>query len=316
MYKTNVYAGAYNYNDILYFLSNITINPHIDRITFSCDTNIDKPEDTLFSVLQDNSYRCKSDSRIKGVAYERIRIYQSRVTGISISIFYNRKSYCSFFPCIRVIIDNPDIDTIDWFDGVCNSFNISTTLSNVELTIDFSPYKCELHEFFWKHLILKYYSGGSCFVGSEFGSFYVGNKNKNSKSVILYPKKIDNKQVLRLEFRLKRTFLERIGVSLDCFENINSIDLSRFVSFKRLNREKLLNHLIWKHKLRLSTYDEDDKDLFIHQLGQIPSAYGGVVDEIAYMKKIPYINNCQRFFEDIPEVNEAFFARLKGARFI
>jgi hypothetical protein len=34
------------------------------------------------------------------------------------------------------------------------------------------------------------------------------------------------------------------------------------------------------------------------------------------MKRIPYINNSQRFFEDIPEVNEAFFERLKRVKFI
>ena len=94
--NTKSYYGAYNYNDILYFFSNSVINPHIDRITFSCNTNIDKPEEILFSVLKDTSYLIKSDSRIKGVAYKRIRIYQSSVTGISISIFYNRKPYCSF----------------------------------------------------------------------------------------------------------------------------------------------------------------------------------------------------------------------------
>ncbi|MHC4139250.1 MAG: hypothetical protein ACYSR1_05260 [Planctomycetota bacterium] len=141
MYNTDFSYGAYNYNDILYFLSNSNINPHIDRITFSCNANIDSPEKTLFPVLEDNSYFLKSDSRIKGVAHKRIRIYHSRETGINVSIFYNRKSYCRFHPCTRVIIDNPDIDTIDWLDGVCNSFNISTTLSNVELTIDFTPCK-------------------------------------------------------------------------------------------------------------------------------------------------------------------------------
>ena len=163
---------------------------------------------------------------------------------------------------------------------------------------------------------MKYNSGDSRFFDGEFGSFYIGHKAKNSKSLILYPKKIDNNNILRLEFRFNRAFLKRIGVELDCFENINDIDLSRLVSFKQLNREKLLKHLIWKHKSRLLEYDEDDKDLLLRQLEQIPSAYSGVASESAYMKKIPYINNCQRFFEDIPEVNNAFFERLNGVRFI
>jgi hypothetical protein len=33
------------------------------------------------------------------------------------------------------------------------------------------------------------------------------------------------------------------------------------------------------------------------------------MEEVSRMKIIPYINNHQRFFEDIPEVNDAFFGR-------
>ncbi len=57
-------------------------------------------------------------------------------------------------------------------------------------------------------------------------------------------------------------------------------------------------------------FNEDDKDLLIGQLRQFPNAYGGVVNEISYMKKIPYINNCQRFLEDMPEVNNVLFGML------
>ena len=88
------------------------------------------------------------------------------------------------------------------------------------------------------------------------------------------------------------------------------------ISFKQINRDELLKHLMWKNKSRLSEYDEDDRDLLIGQLGHFPNAYGGVADEIACMKKSPYKNNCQRFLEDMPEANEALFGRLKNLKFI
>ncbi|MHC4455443.1 MAG: hypothetical protein ACYSWS_12265, partial [Planctomycetota bacterium] len=170
-------------------------------------------------------------------------------------------------------IYKPDIGIVDWFDTICNSLGLITTLSHVEMAIDFSPYEYELHEFFWKHLFLKYHSGGSCSFEDGYGSFYIGHKAKNSKSLILYQKPLGGINVLRMEIRLNRAYIKRLGLELDCIERVKDLDLSRLVSFKQLNREKLLKHLKWRHKPVLSELDdEDDKDLFIHQLSQIPSA--------------------------------------------
>ena len=65
MYNTSICYGANNYIDILYFLSHSVIHPHIDRLTFSCNSIIDKPEEILFSVLNDNGYACKYDRWIE-----------------------------------------------------------------------------------------------------------------------------------------------------------------------------------------------------------------------------------------------------------
>jgi hypothetical protein len=316
MYNTNICHGANNNVNILYFLSNTTIKPHIDRMFFSCDSIIDKPEELLFSVLERNNYKCKYGRWVERGAYDRIKRYYSSITGIEVSILYNRISSCRMFPCMRIIIYKPDLKTIDWFDAICNSLGFGTSLSHVELALDFSPYECEIHEFFWKHLFLKYHRGGSHFYNGEFNTFYIGYKSKNSKSIILYQKPLDGINVLRLEFRLNRAFIKKLGLELDCFEKINDINLPDLISFKELNRDRLLKHLMWKNKSRLSGYDEDDRDLLIGQLERFPNAYGGVVNEIAYMKNISYLNNCQRFFDDMPEVNEALFGRLRNLRFI
>ncbi len=119
-----------------------------------------------------------------------------------------------------------------------------------------------------------------------------------------------------MELRLNRAFIRKLDLKLDCFEKINDIDLSGLISFKELNRDKLLKHLMWKHKSKLLKFDDIDRNLFTHQLSQIPSAYGGVVDEMSYMKKIPYINNRQRFFDNMTEANNALFGRLKKVNFI
>ncbi len=316
MYNGNACYEANNYTDNLYFLSNSNLNPHIDRMYFSCDCIIVKPVEKLVSILKANNYECKYSHPAKGKVYKRIRMFESNITGIKVSILYGRNKNYFCRPCMIITIYKPDRDTIDWFDTICNSIGFETKLSHVELTLDFSPYKFEIHEFFWKHLFLKYNSGGSCFYKGEYSTFYIGHKRKNSKSIILYQKKIEGISTLRLELRLNRSYIKKLGLELDCFENINDINLSDLISFKELNRDKLLKHLMWKHKSKLLKFDDIDSCLLINQLKQIPSVYGGVVDEMSYMKKIRYLNNCQRFFDDMTEANNAFFGRLKKVKFI
>jgi len=316
MYNANICYGANNYIDILYFLSNTTIHPHIDRISFSCRSDIDSPEERLFSVLEKENYVCKSDGFAKGRVYKRIRMLESRETGINVSILYGRNKHYSFYPCMGITIYKPDIMTVDRFDAICNSLGFLTTLSHVEVTLDFTPFEYGLYEFFWRHLFLKYHSGDSCFYKDKLTSFYIGHKQKNSKSIFLYQKPLDGINVLRLEFRLNRAYIRRLDLELDCFDKINDINLPDLISFKQINRDELLKHLMWKNKSRLLKFDDIDKDLLIGQLGHFPNAYGGVANEIAYMKKIPYINNCQRFLEDMPEANEALLGRLRNLKFI
>ncbi len=324
------YTGANNNTDFLYFyntsdsnadntflsiISNISIKTHVDRIYFHCFSEIKNPHKLLFKALKDYGYISKKCKSIKRDIFKRRRVYIHSEKNIKITILYNPLR--SYYPNMRIILDDPDIHTIDWFDGVCNSFGFTTKLSYVELAIDFSPFDFFLKEYLCRNIFLKYHRGTCCSVGGGLnGSFYFGNKSKNSKSVILYSKQIDMDNVLRLEFRFNRKFIRKLGLELDGFEKINDIDISRLVSFKRLNRDYLLKHLLWKHKSKLLKYDDIDRCLLINQLRQVPNAYGGVADEMAYMKKIRYINNHQRFFDDMPEVNEALFRRIGKVKFI
>lgn len=174
---------------------------------------------------------------------------------------------------------------------------------------------------------MKYHRGTCGYEGGEEGSYYIGNKNrykdengkkknKNSKSLIIYSKEIDD-DVLRLEFRFNRAFLKRkdLKLELDCFKKINNIDLSEIVNFKRLNHENLINHLKWKNESKILKIGENGS-LLLHQLGKITDKENTVMKQIICMKNSPHKDNCQRFFEDIPEANSAFYARLKNAKYI
>jgi len=317
MYSTNACYGANNYIDILYLLSNKPINPHIDRIFLSCKSDSISPEKTLFAVLKKDNYKCKSDGFAKGRIYKRIRIYESLITGKRVSILYGLNKYFRFYPCMGISIYKPDIKAVDRFDALCNSLGFLTTLSHVELTIDFSPYEYGLQEFLWNHLFLKHHGGNVSFVGDDFPkTFYLGHKAKNSKSVIVYDKKVNDLNLLRLEFRLKRSFLKPHELELDTFENINNIDLPSLISFKRINRGKLSKHLQWRHKEQITRLGKEYRGMYVRQLMYSLGDERSVANMIACMKRSPYKNNCQRFLEDMPEANEAFFKRLEGVRFI
>jgi hypothetical protein len=164
-------------------------------------------------------------------------------------------------------------------------------------------------------LFLKYHSGGVCFFGDDVSkSFYIGHTWKNSKSIIVYDKEV--KGALRLEFRLNRSFLKRHELELDCLENINNIDLSSFISFKQLNHEKLSKYLQWRHKAQILRLGEEWTGVYIRQLMSCLGDKACVANEISCMKKSRYGNNCQRFLEDMPEANEAFFGMLRNVKFI
>jgi hypothetical protein len=56
--------------------------------------------------------------------------------------------------------------------------------------------------------------------------------------------------------------------------------------------------------------------MYVRQLMSWLGDERSVANMIACMKRSPYKNNYQRFFEDMPEANEAFFERVKGIKFI
>jgi hypothetical protein len=298
-------------NAFLDIISTVSINTHVDRIRFNCFSDIKEQENLLLKALKDHGYNRK-DNSVEDKYYKRRSLHTHSNRNIKISIFYQHKDSCPpYMPNIRIIVDDPDINSIHWLDSVCNAFGFTTTLSYVELTIDFSPFSTFLKDYLCSNLVLKYYRGSSYMKAN---TFYIGNKHKNSKSLIIYCKKIIG-DILRLEFRFNRYFLKSRGLELGCLEKVNDIDLPKIVSFKHLNREKFINHLIWNHKSIFSNPHGTESEL-ISQLRELSNISDIVTDQIDYMKKYTDIDNSHRFFEDISASNQAFYERLKNVKYI
>ncbi len=70
-----------------------------------------------------------------------------------------------------------------------------------------------------------------------------------------------------------------------------------------------------QHKAQILRIGDEWAYMYIDSL--MDSLLGfSVMAEISRMKKSRYKNNCQRFFEDMPEANNALFERLNGVKFI
>jgi len=315
-----------NNTDFLYILSKSTINPHIDRIYFSCKVFRDKPEEKLFSVLEENNYECTKDTYTNGGAYKLIKMFESNITGIKISILHERNKDYRFCPRFGINIYKPDLNTVDWFDSICNSLGFETTLSHVELALDISPYSYNLEEFFHNHLVLKYHRGDSCYYyGDEDISFYIGDKRENTKSAIIYakPKGSTEKDLLRVELRFNRKFLISREINLDSLEKINDLDLTKLMSFKELNKQKLTKHLLWIWKSALESLPEARKKRYLSVIERFPfpereadEQLERVVEQLSSVKKSDWVDQYSRFFEEMDEVNEAFFGKLEGLKTI
>ena len=323
MQNLSISYEANNNVDFLYILSNTVIKPHIDRIRFSCRSEIDEPEKTLFSVIEKNFLKLHlyelKDNRIesKYSKYKRIRRYCNE-TDVKVSIVYERKNKFCCCPCMTINIYRPDLDIVNFFDAICNALGFLTTLNHVELAMDISPYSYVIEEFFYNHLFLKYNRGKNCFFGDNCETYYIGHKRKNSKSIIIYskPKSSRKKNLLRVEFRFNRKFLKRLELGLDCLEKINNIDLRKLISFKLLNKQRLTNHILWSCKSQLSSLPEGERKQFERILNRYPFSAEGAVEQFSAIKESGFVDQYQRFFEVMNEVNEAFFGKLKGKRII
>lgn len=215
------------------------VSPHIDKLAFSipCNNKIcnsKSREKDFFLAIKNIGFKYKHDVTKKDPKnmpyYKRMRQY---CYGSSlITFFYKRGFKAKFRPHMWCIIEDPCTEAIHYLDSLCNSFGFITSLSQIELALDF-PYEFEFQEFFWKHLFVKRNRGDSRFCAKDIEkSFYSGHKAKNSKIMIVYSKMmIDGEKVLRLELILNRPIIKRLGLD-SRLENIGNIDLSKFFCFK------------------------------------------------------------------------------------
>lgn len=255
LYQNIDSGGANNYIPFLYSYLKLNTYTHLDKLTFSiyyqCNTTADH---LLFSALHNLGYRCDADKWLVKGKYRRQRIYMHGNSKAKIHILY--QCDCAYMPPMFAIIHDPDIETVDDIDALLNSLGFETKISQIEMAIDFYTHIEILKKFFSDHLFLPYHRKGCCTFGDDQPTYYIGDTRKQSKAIRLYPKPIDGREALRLELVLNRPTIEKLGLALP-LDNIAKIDLTKFLCFKQLNKEKLFNSMLPKYKQYFSKKDSN-----------------------------------------------------------
>lgn len=329
-----------NKEEILYPLSNIRVRrqfrevyTHVDKIRINCyqKDRYEIPENEFFNSLRSLWFRfCNSKLSLRDRSYQLIRMYQNLKTGEQLIILH-RPLGDKNKPPMQINLHDPKMGTIQRLNALCNSLNIRTIFSQIELAMDY-PYDCQLHEFFIEHLFVKNNRGTPRFIGKK-GTFprddfrrrtyYSGQKNryrnkpKNCKTTSLYRKNTANGMILRLELILNRVKNKEFGLDTQ-LENINTLDISKLFCFKTMDWKAFYKHI----ENRFLKYRDLSKEsiamscLFIRDVLHRRLNDPGLMPLCSHLKKEKRLTQPSRFFIDMPEINKEFFGVLENKRFL
>jgi hypothetical protein len=329
-----------NYDDIFYIsdMPDFTVKPHIDKIRVSSihPSFLNK----LSTLLQENGFRKKSDLKLKKGKYQKKRTFTNGT--IEVGIFYNpANSSIGWSPPIFIEIQDPTQEILDWFDWQFSNLRIFPKVSQVEMAFDFyTGDPGYLQIILDRHLFLRYQRRPSFRWKT---TFYAGDCRKSSKGSRTYVKKINEKNIARLELVLNRRVIKQLKIELP-LRNINKIDYGKFFTFKVLIIDRIIRSLIRESKEAIMSLDKEDGMSGQLLAQQIVSWVRSLLIEYPYKKKILEnikekdlilpgeeklmeqveflkskdrgIRNYSRFLRELPGLNERFRKALAGKQFL
>ncbi len=249
-------ATPNNNIDINYYLINhYSVEKKLDFITLSVFS--DQHEKVIYSFLEANGFKLISNHILLKGNYYIKRTYKSDTDIASVEIKHGVKK--RFYPSLLIKIHDANKEFLALLDSFFNYHRIKITVSEIEMTFDFftdSP--SELFHFLNSHLLLKNartkpYSGYPT-------TLYANDTRKSTKGMRVYLKKFEGEEKVRvrMELVLKRSIIRKLGLDFP-LSNIDSVDLSKFFSFKDINFKKMKEYLYWKHRKQIAALEEKGK---------------------------------------------------------
>jgi hypothetical protein len=251
--KTTHSEGAYNYNAYFYFSPfPFQVVKSIDFLTLSISRKSMTNALEIGSMVLDHvSIR---ETLKKGGFHSKIQgrynpeekrwyVYCDEFyhpdNEIGIFIWYLPKSV--HLPPLYMKIHNPNGKVIRLLYRLFNSHHVQPNFSEVELTFDFFvANRVGFSDFLRNHLFLKYQRSKSFWVRD---TFYPNNLRKSRRGMRSYGKEISQHHVCRMELILKKGILKK--QKIDHPKDLDHLDLSRFFTFMRMDKDGLRKHEIW-----------------------------------------------------------------------
>jgi hypothetical protein len=259
----NTGQGASNYSSYNYFskqLTEITVKTSIDLvrlkdIQYTSFLRIDKQ-------LNDNGYIVIRDCVPRKSNYKRIRQYEKNKS--KIDYLYQHRCQEIHSTNDVIILHSPDAETMELIDTIFWKTYDTPLIKKIELAWDFYVKgipALEFKEAIQKYLCLRYSRSKS---GSCETTYYTNQIRKSSKGMRLYPKKIDGKDVVRLELELHRGKIRDLKIPFPITDKSLNHDYSKMFCFKKIDLDKLM-----KSEVKKNRHDMAMADIRRPKMGQL-----------------------------------------------
>ncbi len=311
-YVYNLYASS---------IPDFTLIPKVDLIKLSyIPSECLQP---ICDMLAGNDFKLESDLLMKRGKYRKKRTYVDGT--VAIGILYNSPESLYGWQPIFILINDPTQGILRLFDAFFRQVSVFPKINQVEIAFDFftkSPFL--LNEFLDMHLFLKYQRRESFTIKTTFYSTDVRTSSKGTRT---YPKKINSRSVVRLELVLNRRLIKKLRLEWP-LKSLESMDFSKYFSFKFLDLQRLTNYLIKSIKVERKGLDKDDDmedQLLMRQIESWVSST--FMREFTWKEKLMKhveilkskdqgIDNYGRFLQDMEDFNLKFKEAISGKRFI
>jgi hypothetical protein len=275
----------------------------------------------ITDMLLSSDFKVKGDGLLEKGNYDRKRTFTSPDQDTAIDILYGQRKSFGRLPGILLRIGHPIGEVMSLLDDFFRNHGFFPKVSQIELSFDFiTRFPALLEEFLRVHLHLRYQRSKSF---QYEGTYYTTNVRKATKGNRLYQKRIDGRTVVRLELRLNRRCVRRAGLVWP-LDEVEGLDLTRFFFFKKIRKEALTEHLIWKERDAIQAAE----GRLLGSGNIVRSTISSWVDSVMYyrrkcMERVEVLKdpakgvpNYYRFLEPLNEFNQLFLQMVKSQRFI
>jgi len=317
-YINNNYFTQQNNKKHNHEYPDFTVKTSIDFFTLSIKENAD--HHTLRDILISIGFKSiRHDILVKG-NYPKKWSFRNIDTGITAEVFYASKKIC--YPSLMLTIHDPNKELVNLLHHNFLKRKIHVKLSYVELTFDFfTDEVIRLRE------LLKsctFMNNARSKPGRKKTTYYLNNLRKSVRGMRIYTRPESNH--VRMEVTLKSQLLKRLGLSFP-LDSIDSLDLTRFFSFKFVDQERLRKYLIWSNRKLVEKIDQKRPGFGNLVECQIQSWINGIVmdthgdatylmDQITEFKFENAIPTFTRFLRPIDDFSEKFMKQVSSQKFL